>query len=40
MIEPRSYNDERELEAMRSLLVRGRTANNGTYYIHCGDLVW
>ncbi len=40
MIEPRPYYDERDLEAMRSLLVRGRMANNGTYYIHRGDLSW
>jgi len=40
MIEPRPYRDERDLVAMRSLLIRGRQANNGTYYIHCGDLNW
>lgn len=40
MIEPRPYHDERDLDAMRSLLIRGRQANNGTYYIHYGDLNW
>jgi mycothiol synthase len=40
MIEPRPYNDERDLDAMQQLLVRGRAANNGTYYIHSGDLNW
>ncbi len=40
MKEPRHYRGDQDLEAMRNLLVRGRTANNGTYYIHCGDLNW
>ncbi len=40
MTDPRPYHDERDLEAMRSLLVRGRKANNGSYYIHTGDLNW
>ncbi len=40
MINPRPYRDQFDLDAMRSLLVRGRKANNGTYYIHCGDLNW
>jgi mycothiol synthase len=40
MNEPRAYRDERDLEAMRNLLVQGRKADNGTYYIHTGDLSW
>ena len=38
MNEPRSYRDERDLEAMCDLLVAGRMADNGSYYIHTGDL--
>jgi mycothiol synthase len=38
MNEPRSYRDERDLEAMRNLLWAGRSADNGSYYIHTGDL--
>lgn len=37
---PRSYMDEHDLDAMRNLLVAGRRAVNGTYYIHTGDLNW
>jgi hypothetical protein len=40
LTDPRPYRDESDLDAMRSLLVRGRTANNGSYYIHTGDLNW
>src|SRR5512139_952934 len=40
MNEPRAYRDERDLEAMRNLLMAGRKAGNGTYYIHTGDLGW
>jgi mycothiol synthase len=40
MKEPRPYQDEHDLEAMRHLLVAGRKADNGTYYIHTGDLNW
>ncbi len=40
MNEPRAYRDEGDLEAMRNLLVQGRKADNGTYYIHAGDLSW
>jgi len=38
--EPRPYRDEHDLEAMRNLLVQGRKADNGTYYVHTGDLSW
>src|SRR4030042_2612488 len=40
MINPRPDRDECDLEAMRSLLVAGRQASNGTYYIHTGSLTW
>ena len=40
MNEPRPYRDERDLEAMRNLLVQGRKSDNGTYYVHTGDLGW
>ena len=38
--EPRLYQDESDLEAIRGLLRQGRLANNGTYYVHPGDLSW
>lgn len=40
MIEPRIYRDEQDLHAMCELLMAGRKANNGCYYIHQGDLSW
>jgi mycothiol synthase len=40
MNEPRPYRNERDLEAMRDLLMVGRKANNGSYYVHPGDLDW
>jgi mycothiol synthase len=40
MTEPRPYRDQHDQDSMRSLLVRGRKANNGSYYIHTGDLSW
>jgi ribosomal protein S18 acetylase RimI-like enzyme len=40
MIEPRPYRDERDLEKILALLADGRQANNGTYYVHTGDLKW
>lgn len=40
MIEPRLYQDETDLDAMRALLQAGRAANNGTFYVHPGDLNW
>jgi mycothiol synthase len=39
-IEPRAYRDAVDLDKMRLLLQAGRKANNGTYYIHIGDLNW
>src|SRR4030042_49432 len=40
MKEPRPYRDEWDLEAMRRLLMQGRKTNNGSYYVHQGDLNW
>jgi mycothiol synthase len=40
MNDPRPYRDERDLKAMEELLMAGRRANNGTYYVHIGDLKW
>lgn len=37
---PRPYRDERDLEKMKALLVSGRQAANGSYYVHTGDLDW
>lgn len=38
--EPRPYQTENDLDAMRDLLRQGRLANNGSYYVHPGDLNW
>jgi hypothetical protein len=40
MKDPRPYHDVQDLKAMRRLLMQGRKADNGTYYIHTGDLNW
>jgi mycothiol synthase len=40
MSEPRSYREIADLERMWDLLVEGRKAANGTYYVHRGDLSW
>ena len=40
MKEPRPYQGGHDLEAMQNLLIAGWQANNGTYYIHTGDLNW
>ncbi|MGQ0601032.1 MAG: GNAT family N-acetyltransferase [Anaerolineales bacterium] len=37
---PRPYCDERDWRAMLNLLVEGRAANTGTYYVHPGDVSW
>lgn len=39
-IQPRAYRDNLDLENMRQLLVTGKKSNNGSYYIHPGDLDW
>ena len=36
----RSYEGMHDLYAMLDLLAEGRKANNGTYYVHRGDLQW
>ncbi len=40
MNSPHPFRDERDLPGMLDVLVRGRQANNGSYYIHTGDLKW
>jgi mycothiol synthase len=40
MNEPRPYRDGNDLMAMQQVLVDGRKADNGSYYIHIGDLRW
>jgi hypothetical protein len=37
---PRPYAGVPDLEKMQNLLMEGRMANNGTYYMHVGDLKW
>ncbi len=36
----RNYEGLKDLHAMLDLLAEGRKANNGTYYVHRGDLQW
>jgi ribosomal protein S18 acetylase RimI-like enzyme len=36
----RSYRDERDLDRIKELQVAGRAANNGTYYVHRGEIDW
>lgn len=36
----RPFQTEDDLFAMQRLLIAGRRAANGTYYIHTGDLLW
>jgi GNAT superfamily N-acetyltransferase len=36
----RPYQDARDMARMRDLLIAGRAADNGAYYVHCGDLDW
>ena len=40
MEEPRAYQNEADLKAMIDLLIAGRHARNGSYYVHTGDLCW
>lgn len=40
MMKVRSYQGPEDLHAMLDLLSEGRQANNGTYYVHRGDLQW
>ena len=37
---PRPYRKEEDLQRMLDLLVEGRRAATGTYYVHTGDLKW
>jgi ribosomal protein S18 acetylase RimI-like enzyme len=37
---PRPYRDLHDLNAMKAILVAGRKAANGSYYVHTGDLEW
>ena len=39
-LDPHPYENIHDLDAMRSLLQAGRQAQNGTYYVHPGDLNW
>jgi ribosomal protein S18 acetylase RimI-like enzyme len=39
-MEMRSYTSLQDLQAMLDLLSDGRRADNGTYYVHRGDLQW
>jgi ribosomal protein S18 acetylase RimI-like enzyme len=39
-IKPRPYRDERDMDSIRALHVSGRAANNGTYYVHRGEIDW
>jgi mycothiol synthase len=40
MMQARSYEGLHDLYPMLDLLAEGRNANNGTYYVHRGDLQW
>ena len=40
MMQARPYEGLQDLYAMLDLLAEGRKANNGTYYVHRGDLQW
>lgn len=40
MISPRLYHDQSDFEMMQDLLIKGRRANNGSYYVHTGDIRW
>jgi len=40
MMQARSYEGLQDLHAMLDLLAEGRKADNGTYYVHGGDLQW
>jgi len=37
---PRPYRDERDLEAMRRLLMGARAEAYRVGYLHVGDVVW
>lgn len=37
---PRKYTGHNDLLRMQKLLMAGRRAQNGSYYVHVGDLSW
>lgn len=39
-MEPRPYRDYSDFNQIRRILIEGRQANNGTYYVHLGDVNW
>jgi mycothiol synthase len=39
-MDPRPYRDAADLARILDLLVEGRRANTGTFYVHTGDLKW
>lgn len=39
-MEPRPYRDYSDFDKLRHILMEGRQANNGTYYVHIGDVNW
>ncbi len=38
--QPRPYQNPSDLKKMLSILIEGRQANKGAYYVHTGDLSW
>lgn len=36
----RAYAGDHDMGRIREMHIAGRAANNGTYYVHCGDLDW
>jgi len=40
LIRPRPFQRDEDLVRMQALLVEGRRAANGSYYLHPGDLSW
>ncbi len=38
--QPRPYAGTEDREKMRQVLLLGRQASNGSYYVHVGDLNW
>ncbi len=39
-IEPRPYRDYSDFDKLRHILIEGRQADNGSYYVHIGDVNW
>jgi mycothiol synthase len=40
ILQPRRYSGYDDLVRMQKLLIDGRKAQNGSYYVHAGDLSW